>query len=644
MNPAHSFSHQSASPPSCRTSGREKSFAGWLPLVSIIALAVTARAWLHFTTPYVPGINGGYYLVQARSLIEHGVLGIPDMPLTFYLHAALASLLAGVGGMAQADAIVWAVKLGDSALPPLVAWPVFVLVRRWAARRGLGDGVPLAAAALVCLASPLLGMVGDSQKNSLALVWLASLAMTLHGWLDAPTRQRGAGVLVCLLLLALTHIGVLGAAVVMLTAVMLVFIALHGASVNWRHLLPWMAAGAGVLGLAAVLVLWKFDPSRIHRLITALTNPAKFASDSVWIPMMPRGVMFAMRLVPTAGFALTVIPPLIIVWRQRRSLPAADAALVAGVALTVLALTGPWFRMDKMIRFSLIAMQPAVIVAAFAILHITAPWRRWAVLGLALCAGIGSNAPALQRGGLAILSDAAMSELKSLSQHIKQPENTLVCAQHGPEWWSAWFLRTRISQSGALRPNDWQRYDEVYFLEVKSGLQMPQFGPPGTGLPGAMPPMPGKGANPFMSAQIPPDAEVLHDGPCLKFARVLTPPLDILLKPTSLPAMKKSAVNVPRAVPTFECMGLYWDVPEGGAAKTCAVKFRAARENDCTAGRYQLAEKSPGHDDGARLPNFNDDFQGQQPDRGAHEAGAADVQYGTALWRQIAQAQLIQTK
>ena len=120
-----------------------------------------------------------------------------------------------------------------------------------------------------------------------------------------------------------------------------------------------------------------------------------------------------------------------------------------------------------------------------------------------------------------------MSELQSLSQHIKQPEHALVCAQHGPEWWSAWFLRTRISQPGALRPDDWQRYGEVYFLEVKWGLQMPQFGPPGAGKPGAMPPMPGMGANPFMSAQIPSDAPVLHDGACLKFARILTPPQDI---------------------------------------------------------------------------------------------------------------------
>ena len=46
-------------------------------------------------------------------------------------------------------------------------------------------------------------------------------------------------------------------------------------------------------------------------------------------------------------------------------------------------------------------------------------------------------------------------------------------------------------------------------------------------------------------------------------------------KTDAQPAAKKSAASAPRAVPTFECMGLYWDVPEGAAAKTCAVKFRA---------------------------------------------------------------------
>jgi len=542
MNPAQSFPTESPTPLDCQPSSRAKSFASWLPLAAIITLAVAARAWLHFTTPYVPGVNGAYYLVQSRALLEHGVLGIPDMPLTFHLHAALASLLAWMGGLAQADAIMWAVKLCDSVLPPLAAWPVFVLVQRWASQRGQGNAVPLTAAVLACLSSPLIGMLGDFQKNSLALVWLATLATTLRGWLDAPTRLRGVGVLVSLLLLGLTHIGVLGAAVLLVSAVMLIFLALRGGSVNWRHLLPWMEAGVGLLGLAAVVVLWRFDPARIHRLITALTNPAKFSTDGMQMPMMPGGGMGVLRWLPSAAFAMAVLPSLLIAWRRRNSLPAADAALVAGGALTVLALTGPWFSMDKSMRFNLIAMLPAIIVVAFALLHITTAWRRRTVLGLALCLGLSGTISLLPRGGHAILSDAAMHELQSLPQYISQPAQTLVCAQHGAEWWSAWFLHTRISQPTALRPADWQRYSEVFFLEVKSGMQMPMFaggghppglgppgfGPPGSGKPGGMPPLPGMGPHPMMSAKIPPDAQVLHDGECLKLARILTPLQDIL--------------------------------------------------------------------------------------------------------------------
>ena len=322
----------------------------------------------------MPGVNGAYYLVQARSLIEHGVLGIPDMPLTFHIHAMLAWLLAKSSGLAQSDAIVWTVKLCDAVLPPLVALPVFVLVRRWAKARRQGDAVPLAAAALSCLAGPWFRMAGELQKNSLALVWLAALAMTLHCWLSAPTPRRGMAVLACLLLLGLTHIGVLGAAVVLLASVLLAFTALQGGCGCGRHRLPWMAAGIVLLGLAMALVLWKFDPARIHRLIIALTNPAKFSADGMQMPMPPDGGMHLLRWLPSIGFAVAVVPGLVVAWHRRANLPAADVALVAGATITVLAMTGPWFSMDKAIRFYLIALLPAIVAAAFAVLHITSAW------------------------------------------------------------------------------------------------------------------------------------------------------------------------------------------------------------------------------------------------------------------------------
>jgi len=36
-----------------------------------------------------------------------------------------------------------------------------------------------------------------------------------------------------------------------------------------------------------------------------------------------------------------------------------------------------------------------------------------------------------------------------------------------------------------------------------------------------------------------------------------------------------------------------------------------------------------GYDDGVLIPNFNDGFFGAAPDRGAHEDGTADMDFGT---------------
>ncbi len=90
-----------------------------LRLLILIAIAIAARAWLLFSTPYVPVINGAYYLLQARSLLEKGAFGVPDLPLTFMMHAALAKLLGAM--MEQNAAIVLAVKLAEATLPALAA-------------------------------------------------------------------------------------------------------------------------------------------------------------------------------------------------------------------------------------------------------------------------------------------------------------------------------------------------------------------------------------------------------------------------------------------------------------------------------------------------------------------------------------------
>ncbi len=503
---------------------------GWL--LVIVVLGIAARARLMWSTPWVPGINGAYYLVQVRAVLERGTLGLPDMPLTFYLQAGVAWLLGIVRGGTQSENIIFAVKLCDSVLPPLVALPVFMLTQRWAARLGRGPAIPLAAAAIVAMGFPPLGMLGDFQKNSLALLWLGMLCVALESWLQSPSRSAGLRLLACLALLGLTHIGVLGTALLLTTTVIAAALALGGLG-QWRTRTVWLAGAAAVLAIAAGIVLWKFDAGRIHRLLTAMTDPAAFASDGVAGPGGPGGPAL-LRYAAAIVFILLVAPALVVIYRARRSDPAPHAAVAAGCALTVIVLTGPWFSVDKLMRFALIAVIPTVLASAYALLRVTRPRVRCALVAIALAILVGGSVPRVLHGGRPIFTDEALAELAGLKPLIADPERTLISAQHGAEWWTAWLLRTHIAHASALRPADWTRFDVLY-LQVKSGLQMGPGGgsgrgpfgapPDGHGDPG-MPPMFG----PMRAAPIPDDAQILHDGPHLKLARVKTPPPSVMEK------------------------------------------------------------------------------------------------------------------
>src|SRR5579871_3638848 len=364
-------------------------------LVFLIVLAgAAARALLLFSTPLVPGMNGAYYLVQARSLLQQGKLGIPDLPLTFVIQAILAKIVQFVSGASLESSIVFAVKFADALLPALVAVPVFALVRRWANRPGAGLWVPACAALAAAAGAPALVMVGDFQKNSLGLVWLASLLWALNNWLEQPSVKRALLPVTFLGLIGVTHIGVFGWALALTVLVMGVALWRCEASTR-RAIVPWLFAGGAVCAVAAGLVLWKFDPARVQRLASAATHPLTYlhqnqgpgmrgtppaGQNNFRPPGGPNGfpggpgmLPVGWNWVPTAALLMASVAALAAVWLRRKTLPAGCAAVVTGCALGLLILSGPWVTGDKVMRFRLIAVGPALICASFAILQL-----RWA--------------------------------------------------------------------------------------------------------------------------------------------------------------------------------------------------------------------------------------------------------------------------
>lgn len=504
-------------------------------LAAVILFASILRGSLLFGTTLMPGTNGGYYPVQARALLTHGTLGLPDLPLIFFIQASLARAVQWISGRDLDSCILLAAKLTDTILPALVALPVALLVRRWAKAARAPLWIAPVAAAAVVLSAPILGMVGNFEKNSLGLLWLCLLLLFLHLWMTLPTAGNAAGVLCFWGLSAMTHIGVFGATV-LFGGLAIGFFLVMQRGLGWRVLWPLLAAALVVGVTAAGIVLWKFDAARIQRLAAALTHPADYMTGGNMGPDRNAPLPFVLMQAGTSlVFAIPCIAALLTCWRQRTALPQADFCVAAACAVGVLVLTGPWVQGDKAPRFSLIAIAPAVMAAAFALIHCKNRRLRAGLAIFGAACMIGPTVFVFREGGRPSISDDGLRELRSLAPLITNPDKTLVVARHGIEWWAAWALHTHIAQVPALRSSDWQNFEAVYFLRSKNESRPRPGGGPGGfslwGLSGGGPPPGGRppggpphAMNPMDDPEIPRDAGTVHDGDLFLFSRVSTPP------------------------------------------------------------------------------------------------------------------------
>jgi len=468
----------------------------------IVVVVASVRLWLLLSTPLVPGINGGYYLVQVRALIERGELALPDMPLLFYIEALMARLLQMVTGSGTDESVLVSVKLIDGILPALAAVPIFLLLDQWSRIAPAPRWIAAVGTTATVLGFPALSVVGDLQKNSFALALLATLLWQLHDWMIRPSQGRLLNVGLLLGLIGIAHIGVLGATMIMLAAIAGVLLFMRN-RINYRAPSFLVVLVSIAVVMAVVLVWWHSDIARAHRLWNAMAHPVSFAQrDSS--PQASTQTASLRTSLPWLLIAVAGIGIIRTVWRRRHKLPSSAICTVIGLTLSVVALTSPVCSPDMTTRLALISVLPGVMVIYFAVLQIPlCGLRNTLALGIALVFLLPS-VPLVAKGGDALLSRPAAQELRSLSAFIHSPAETLIIAPHGLEWWAAWTLRTKICNPAAAETVKWADYSKVLCLEQKRWfLNRP---PP--------PPLVGK------ATAIPWDTQILQDGEFFRLTQV----------------------------------------------------------------------------------------------------------------------------
>jgi hypothetical protein len=166
-------------------------WAGWAAALVLVAAAVHARLGVLQAYPEPVGVDGYWYAVQIRSLLEEGTTYYPSLPGSLWF---LLPFAAGGG-------VVEGIKLGAAVGASLQALAAFALGRRLA--RSTAAGV--VAAAVVATSPASIYLTTEFVKQGIALAALAGFLAALAAAWDQPTRGRIALACVAGLAAGLSH-------------------------------------------------------------------------------------------------------------------------------------------------------------------------------------------------------------------------------------------------------------------------------------------------------------------------------------------------------------------------------------------------------------------------------------------------------
>jgi hypothetical protein len=403
-------------------------------LAGFVAYSFIERWGVLASSPFPFGVDGYYYPVQLRSLLETGALAYPASPLAFWLLAPLA---------AATDPITGA-KLGAALYGALVALPAYGI----GARLGRGRGPGLVAAALATFSAGSMYLTIEFVKNGIGItVALAALWLVLRA-LETPARGRIALAVLGGIAALLTH--KLAAGLVIALAVPAVLAEAVGRGrLFGRRLLVGLALA--VLGIAGLLLASLLLGRRLLSLADAALLAELFTTTPDWtLPVLAtdRGSLRLGHEVWLGLAAALIAGTVLAVDRPKR--PTGERVIAWGVVVLGVAIACPVLAVDDPqglgMRLRIVAFVPLALGAAIACRLLRPRMVRGlacaVVVALAVLRSCGSRTE-----GRVVAHPAMIAAMHALADKLPEDGVAIVPERH-LAFMAAWYARVPV----ALRP------------------------------------------------------------------------------------------------------------------------------------------------------------------------------------------------
>ncbi|MDX9880577.1 MAG: hypothetical protein RBS73_00835 [Prolixibacteraceae bacterium] len=417
--------------------------------ILIFIASLVIRLFFNFSQELIPGVNGGYYPLQVRCLLSNGHLAFSDMPLLFYLNAAILKVISFFGLSITDNLILNVVKLTDSISIPLLLLPLHKIIRlsNPSDLKSFESGI---LAFSVLSFSPLV-LTSDLQKNALAIVFFFCSFACFLSFQNSKKKIDVFLSIAFLVFTGLTHFGTF-----ILAFIYLFFVLVFTYRKKGMSLMAILLS----IGLGIVFII---DISRFNRLRSFWT--VIFEKPALLNGMLaPPDVLIILISISLAG-----IGTIILIRNIDHLKPFQKSLLLANTACLIL-FSFPFMDGEYFKRLSLFLFVPQILlllqIAPF--IHVgklkAISISLFILTLLSLLAVSGHHKEA-------VLDKPAYEDLKQLNLVVKNDGKTIIIARHGLEWWAAWVLKTHVGQDKAIDNDLFRKYKNVIFIRQINGFR-----------------------------------------------------------------------------------------------------------------------------------------------------------------------------
>ena len=400
-------------------------------LAALVAWSFAERWDVLSASPFPLGVDGYFYPIEVRSLLEHGHLAYPASPLALWWMAPFA---------AATDPIVGA-KLGAALGGALVALPAYGVGARLGRHRVAG-----AIAAVVATASAgSMYLSIEFVKQGIGLTVALAALWTVLRAAETPSRRRLAIAAAAIVATLLAH-KLAGALVIAIAVPIVLEEARARGQLRGRRLL-YLVGGIAFAGIAIAVagLAWpqRFaSPGDLALLGRTFTSHLRW--DGAALAIGDHVLAFDHEAAIAAVVALAAAAALVVGKRGSRGERVcawAFVGLALAIALPVLDVAHP---QGLALRLRVAAFVPLATCSAVVAGELVARWPRIAEPALWAAAVLVLAVPRDRSEGRVLAHPALVAASLALGDHVPAGATVIVGERH-VEFMIAWYTRAPVS-------------------------------------------------------------------------------------------------------------------------------------------------------------------------------------------------------